>query len=168
VELFPQSVGRVVIIFTSITALLSLCPNLARASCGPIRNFLRPLTEYNLQGILKIESASFKHPWSKDVFLSTLRERKAVGMVVELSRGKSAAFVIYERHDHVIHILDLAVKAEFRHRGIGEALIDEVKYKLSQTEGIDQIIVEISEKNGAALALFSKKDFNSVSRSGKV
>ena len=166
-DLFYRPIGRVVVIVTSIVVLFFLCPNLARASCGPLRSFLRPITEDNLRGILKIESASFKYPWSKEVFLSTIRDRDTVSMVVEPSKGKAAAFLIYELHDHVIQILDLGVKAEFRHQGIGEALIDEVKHKLSYRDDIDQIIVEISEKNGAALALFSKKGFNAVSRSGK-
>ncbi len=59
------------------------------------------------------------------------------------------------------HLIKLAVKPEYRRRGIGDALLREtVKY--ARKVGADEVILEVRAKNTVARRFYKKRDFKEV------
>lgn len=150
-------------VLISAAVLFPLPSNTSWASCGDTVAIKRWMEyERNLADMLVIESESFRHPWSEEFFLSSLIKGRFVqGKVVEVN-GKTVGFIIFETFKNTIQILNLAVKPEYRRKGIGEELVKEVQKDLG-SKGKDRIVVELNETNDAALELFGKRSFKAVS-----
>ncbi|MFM7564726.1 MAG: GNAT family N-acetyltransferase, partial [Planctomycetota bacterium] len=66
--------------------------------------------------VLNIEAQSFEFPWSEDDFIRCLRQRNCIGMVAECDE-QVVGFMIYELNRNVLHVLNFAVRSDFRRRG---------------------------------------------------
>ena len=97
------------------------------AICVHIRWMIRR----DMPEVLGIERQSFEFPWSEDEFVRCLRQRNCIGMVAEHDE-RIVGFMIYELHKNRLHILNFAVRAEFRRRGVGSQMIRKLAGKLSQ------------------------------------
>jgi [ribosomal protein S18]-alanine N-acetyltransferase len=80
--------------------------------------------------ILAIEQANFEYPWSEEEFLRVLRQRNAIGMIAEIKEQVVGTF-IYELQRSKIQLLNFAVCPEHVRRGIGTAMFEKLKGKLS-------------------------------------
>src|SRR5436305_3532888 len=97
---------------------------------------------------LGIEKESFEFPWSEDDFIRCLRQRNCIGMVAEMD-DRVVGFMIYELHKNRLHVLNFAVAARFRRRGIGSQMLRKLIGKLSQQRR-SRIVLEVRETNLAA------------------
>jgi ribosomal-protein-alanine N-acetyltransferase len=111
--------------------------------------------------VLAIESESFEFPWSEDDFIRCLRQRNCIGMVAEHDE-RVAGFMIYELHRNRLHILNFAVAAEFRRRGVGRQMVEKLIGKLS-SQRRNRIMLEVRETNLAAQLFFRDLGFRAVS-----
>lgn len=110
--------------------------------------------------VMAIEQMSFEFPWYEEDFVRCLRGRNRIGMVSECE-DRVVGFMIYKIYKTRIHLLNFAVHADFRRRGIGNQMIGELIFKLS-AQKIRKIVLEVRETNLAAQLFFRENGFRAV------
>lgn len=110
--------------------------------------------------VLAIEDESFDDPWTKEEMVKTLRVRNHIGMVAEIN-CKIVGFMIYELSRNKLDILDFAVDISHRGIGVGTAMCERLKSKLS-TDRRSSIFTHVSDGNLAAHLFFQKCGFRAV------
>ena len=122
---------------------------------------IRWMIRRDMMEVLEIESRSFEFPWSEDDFIRCLRQRNCIGMVAEHDE-RVAGFMIYELHRNRLHILNFAVAAEFRRKGVGQQMVEKLIGKLS-AQRRNRIMLEVRETNLAAQLFFRSLGFRAIS-----
>ena len=122
---------------------------------------IRWMIRRDMMEVLEIENQSFEFPWSEDDFIRCLRQRNCIGMVAEHDE-RVAGFMIYELHRNRLHILNFAVAAEFRRKGVGQQMVEKLIGKLS-SQRRSRIMLEVRETNLAAQLFFRDLGFRAVS-----
>ena len=80
----------------------------------------RPMTEADLDAVLKIEYAAFSHPWTRGIFLDGLGKYQIWLMFEgEQQVGHGVVQIILDE----AHLLNITVKPENQGRGLGLALL---------------------------------------------
>ena len=97
------------------------------------------------EAVLEIEQLGFDEPWDKSDFIRCLRQRNCIGMVIEDGRDV-LGFMVYEVHQSRIVLLNLAVHPCCRRRGLGTAMIDKLKNKLT-VQRRRELRATVQEKN---------------------
>src|SRR3990167_6374344 len=100
----------------------------------------------HLPDVLRIEWESFEHIWTREDFLSCLRQRNCIGMVAETDDDRIVGFMVYELHKTRLHILNFAVDTAYRHQGIGTQMVGKLIYKLDQQRR-QEFTLETRESN---------------------
>ncbi len=126
-----------------------------------VRVHIRWLLRRDMPDVLAIEAESFEYPWSQDDFIRCLRQRNCIGMVAE-HEDRVVGFMIYELHKSRIHVLNFAVAADCRRRGVGSQMIAKLCAKLS-SQRRSRIVLEVRETNLAAQLFFRENAFRAVS-----
>ena len=121
---------------------------------------IRWLIRRDMDDVLAIERASFEFPWVEEEFLCCLRQRDCIGVVAKLDH-KIVGFMLYELHPSMLRIVNFAVAPDMRRQGIGTAMVDRLKEKLSQQRR-REIILEVRETNLEAQLFFSRRDFQCI------
>ena len=71
-------------------------------------------------------------------------------------------FMIYELHKARIHVLNFAVAADYRRRGVGSQMVAKLIAKLS-SQRRSRVVLEVRETNLAAQLFFRENGFRAVS-----
>lgn len=106
--------------------------------------------------VAAIEAASYRDPWSKASFQEVII--LADTSWVALADGMVAGFLITQWVLDEIHILNIAVKAEFRQQGIAAQLLTTL-VDLSVQRGMKEMFLEVRLTNTAAQKLYRKFGF---------
>jgi len=122
---------------------------------------IRWMIRRDMPEVLDIENSSFEFPWSEEDFIRCLRQRNCIGMVAEYDE-RVVGFMIYELHKNRLHILNFAVRPEFRRRGVATAMVNKLIGKLSQQRR-NRILLEIRETNLDAQLFFRDSGFRAIS-----
>ena len=122
---------------------------------------IKHMEKEDIDGVIAIEEKAYgAHHWSKDSFLQELNNDLAWYYSLFNSEDK---LVAYAGTWHILeeaHITNIAVDADYRRRGYGEALL---KYILDDCykEMIKYITLEVRVSNKAAISLYEKYGFKS-------
>lgn len=122
---------------------------------------IRRMTLDDIPQVLEIERASFSNPWSENSFRS------------ELTQNEHSYFFVAEENNQVLgvlgywfiidecHISTVAVRPEWRRRGVGQSLLS---YALAQgvKQGALMATLEVRLSNAAAIDLYQKFGFKIV------
>jgi ribosomal-protein-alanine N-acetyltransferase len=122
---------------------------------------IRWMIRRDMPEVLAIENRSFEFPWSDEDFIRCLRQRNCIGMVAEFDE-RVVGFMIYELHKNRLHVLNFAVRPEFRRRGVGNSMIRKLMGKLSEQRR-NRILLEIRETNLGAQLFFRDCGFRAIS-----
>ena len=122
---------------------------------------IRWMIRRDMTDVLAIEQDCFEFPWYEEDFIRCLRQRNCIGMVAEASE-RVVGFMVYELHKHRLHVLNFAVAAPFRRRGIGTQMAKKLISKLSHDRR-SRIVLEIRETNLPAQLFFRTLGFRAVS-----
>ena len=125
------------------------------------RIHIRWMIRRDMPEVLDIEAESFEFSWSEEDFIRCLRQRNCIGMVAEHGE-RVVGFMIYELHRTRLHVLNFAVAAEFRRRGVGAQMMQKLVGKLSSGRRT-RILLEVRETNLAAQLFFRNQSFRAVS-----
>ncbi len=123
----------------------------------------RWMVRRDMPEVLQIERADLTCPWTEEHFLRCLRQRNCIGMVDEDlggydGFGRVVGFMLYELHEHKLHILNFAVDPIDRRTGVGSHMVAKLIGKLSSHRRT-RITLEVRETNLAAQLFFKHQGF---------
>ncbi|TXH40460.1 MAG: GNAT family N-acetyltransferase [Desulfurellales bacterium] len=121
---------------------------------------IRWLIRRDLPEVLQIENGSFDDPWTEAEFLEVLKQRNCIGMVAELS-NQVVGYMIYELKKTTLRIMSFAVSPKYRRMGIGKAMFQRLKDKLSQQKRSSFETV-VKESSLDALLFFKSQGMRAV------
>jgi [ribosomal protein S18]-alanine N-acetyltransferase len=98
--------------------------------------------------------------WAEEDFTAFLRQSNAIGMVA-VAEEKVVGFMLYQLFPDRIHIFNLVVNPDNAHEGVGTALVDRLKAKLSSYRRT-MLEIDIRESNLGACLWLKKLDFKAV------
>ncbi|MDD5026429.1 MAG: ribosomal protein S18-alanine N-acetyltransferase, partial [Candidatus Peribacteraceae bacterium] len=126
-----------------------------------IRVHIRWMIRRDMPEVLGIEADSFEFPWLEEDFINCLRQRNCIGMVAEHD-DRIVGFMIYELHKTRLHVLNFAVAAGQRRKGVGTQMIAKLIGKLSGQRRA-RLTLEVRESNIPAQLFFRESGFRAVS-----
>ena len=109
--------------------------------------------------VLSIEQASFTNPWTREMYLADLEnEDVSYCYLARDERGQVVGFCSVWRVAEELHINNLAVKPEFRRRGVATALL---KHALGEGArfGARRATLEVRRSNDPARLLYERFGF---------
>ena len=121
-----------------------------------------PMEKCHVADIVEMEKLYFSDPWSENAFLSELNGHFALWLVaVEDDRviGYIGAHTVLDEAD----VMNLAVREEFRRRGVAENLV-QAMVRLLCSCYIRALMLEVRVSNAPAIALYEKLGFRQVGR----
>ena len=121
---------------------------------------IRWMIRRDMPEALAVEESSFEFPWTEEDFVRCLRQRNCIGMVAERN-DKIVGFMIYELLQSELHVLNFAVRKEFRRMGVGSQMMEKLISKLSYGRR-DRIVLEVRETNLEAQLFFKKQTFRAI------
>jgi [ribosomal protein S18]-alanine N-acetyltransferase len=128
----------------------------------PKRTNIRWQIRRDMECVLEIEQLSFgPFAWTEEEFIRQLRNRNTIGMVAERD-DQVVGYMIYELHRNRLHLLNFAVHPNWRRDGVGKAMIDKLKYKLTPDRR-NRIMLEVRETNLNAQMFFRAMGFKAIS-----
>ena len=128
---------------------------------GDYTAHIRWLIRRDMPEVLEIEQACFEFPWSEEDFIRCLRQRNCIGMVAEVE-DLVLGFVIYELHKSRLHVLNLAVHPHAHRHGLGTAILEKLRNKLS-SQRRTRIMAEVRETNLAAQQFMRASGLRAIS-----
>jgi ribosomal-protein-alanine N-acetyltransferase len=134
----------------------------AQAAPGPRQPcpHVRWLIRRDVPEVLAIEAASFEYAWVEADFLRCLRQRNCIGMVAEIGE-LIVGFMVYALYKDHLEVLNFAVHPEHRRRGIGIAMVEKLRSKLSSHRR-HAIHLVVREANLAAQLFFKSQGFKAT------
>jgi ribosomal-protein-alanine N-acetyltransferase len=120
----------------------------------------RPMTEKDLEEVLRIEKAVYDFPWSETIFTDCLR----VGYCCWVSLNRSGdidAYGIMSVAAGECHILNLCVHPRVQRLGIGKRLLNNL-LDVARKHRADTAFLEVRPSNSKARLLYSNSGFNEV------
>lgn len=123
---------------------------------------IRWMIRRDLKYILEIESNSFEFPWTEQDFITQLRQRKSIGMIIENDDYATLGYMIYDLYKTKLDIINFAVSQNHRRQNLGSMMIDQLKNKLSLGFRTG-LTVQIRESNISGLMFFHSHDFRATS-----
>lgn len=120
---------------------------------------IREMKHDDLSMVSDIERRSYEFPWSHGVFRDCLLA--GYQNVVLIRDNDVAGYGVLSVAAGEAHILNLCVDPEFRSRGHGEKLLDEMLFR-ARAASVRTIYLEVRPSNERAIALYRKKGFHQV------
>jgi [ribosomal protein S18]-alanine N-acetyltransferase len=111
----------------------------------------------DLEAVMAIEKASFAYPWSPRFFLQELQVQCARSFLAEIN-GRIVGYVLFWLLADEVDVHNVAVHSEFRRRGIGRLLLDQVVGE-ARRRGSIRVTLEVRRSNTAAQKLYESIGF---------
>ena len=122
---------------------------------------VRRMAESDVAAVHAIEAASFPTPWTRDMFLSELRENKVARYLVIQSAGEIAGFAGV----HIVldegHVTNIAVAQAYRGLGFGR-LVTQALMQYAANLGVRYLTLEVRQSNETAKRLYASLGFIQV------
>jgi len=120
----------------------------------------RPMTEADLESVLKIEYAAFSHPWTRGIFLDGIKSYDCWLMFEgEQQVGHGVINVIIDE----AHLLNITVKPESQGRGLGLCLLEHLMRRAQELKA-GECFLEVRASNQSAYRLYERYGFNEIGR----
>ena len=120
------------------------------------------MTGCHVPQVSALEKECFSDPWSQRSVASELDNPLALWLVWE-EDGKVLGYVGSQTVLDETDMMNVAVSAQARHRGIAQALVEELVLRLKQ-RGSRCLTLEVRASNAPAIALYEKLGFRQVGR----
>lgn len=122
---------------------------------------IRWIQRADLDDVMEIEQDSFQYPLTRDEFVEWLKCEDVVCLLYE-TKGDIAGFVMYVFDSRMYHIINMAVRPEYRFQGIATELINHLKLGLSGTR--QAITASVRDRNKPAIKMFKRLGFKNMER----
>ena len=108
-----------------------------------------------------IETRSFGDPWSEKSITEALRSELMHNFKAVDDSGRIIGYAFLSIVADEAELLNIAVDPEFRHIGIGNALIERVAEEI-RANNVTSTYLEVRENNLAARSLYEKHGFSVI------
>jgi ribosomal-protein-alanine N-acetyltransferase len=122
---------------------------------------IEPMRLGDLDAVMEIEKASFRSPWSGQVFLEEMSRDWAHVDVVRDQDRRAVAFGNYWLVADEVHLLNIATHAEHRRQGHASRLLAHV-IEFGRGRGCRVVTLEVRRSNAAAIRLYRRFGFRAV------
>lgn len=125
-----------------------------------VQYWIEPLVDdKDLDGVLEVEAESFTNPWTRDMYSWELQNRSLCHiLLVRTEACHVAGFCAFWLVFDEIHINNVAMRPDFRERGIGTALLRRVLAEARQL-GARRATLEVRASNERARRLYERLGF---------
>ena len=133
----------------------------------PVINILRSDVD-DLDGILEIESRSFKLPWSRQMFLDDINSKYGYVYTAKSADegGKILGYICFSLIVDELHILNFAVDVPFRRNKVATRLLD-YAIDIAKKNGATIAFLEVRESNKGVIELYKKAGFFEIAKRKK-
>lgn len=118
------------------------------------------MNETHIAQVAELEKLCFSAPWSLQSITSELKNPLSL-WIVAVEDGNLAGYVGSQSVMGEADMMNLAVCPQFRRRGIGENLVQELIRHLTANQ-VHSLTLEVRRSNEAALKLYEKLGFSEV------
>jgi ribosomal-protein-alanine N-acetyltransferase len=123
---------------------------------------LRRLTLSDLAEIEPIERDAYPTPWSRSMFAGELAKPSSISLgAFESATERLVGYLIVSRYVDAWHVMNLAVRGDFRRRGIASRLLKGL-FDLTAGDSRRGYTLEVRVSNAAAIALYERAGFQST------
>lgn len=119
----------------------------------------RPMTEDDLDEIMRIEPHIYPHPWSRGNFVDSLRS--GYSSWVLLIEQKIIGYALMMMVLDEAHLLNLSVAKAYQKRGLGRLLLEHM-IAVAKRHGAANMFLEVRPSNISAIALYENIGFNEM------
>jgi ribosomal-protein-alanine N-acetyltransferase len=120
---------------------------------------IRRLALADLSAIERIEREAYPTPWSRSMFAGELAKPSSISLgAFDPDAGHLVGYLITSRYVDAWHIMNLAVAAGSRRRGIASDLLDEL-FHLTDDDPRRGYTLEVRVSNGNAIKLYERMGF---------
>ena len=120
---------------------------------------LRRLELRDLAEIEEIERSSYPTPWSRSMFASELAKPSSICLgAFDRDSGRLIGYLIISRYVDAWHVMNVAVAAEHRRRGIATMLLERL-FEATAGRGRRGYTLEVRVSNAGAVALYERLGF---------
>lgn len=127
---------------------------------------LAPMKMDQIDEILEIEIASFPVPWRREAFEYDLTKNDLGHYWTLFLDGKTIGYAGFWLIDTIAHLTTIAIRLEYRGRGIGRWLLLETM-KRGADMGARRFTLEVRESNVKAINLYKETGYSVVGRREK-
>mgnify|MGYP001771916921 CR=1 FL=1 len=127
-----------------------------------MRYDLVPMDRSHLEGVLAIERACFRQPWSEQVFVDALYNDTVSLIVAQAEDGRVLGYAALSVSLEEGSLDKIAVDPACRRQGVGEELL-KVFLRFGRAN-LAFLTLEVRASNDAAIGLYEKLGFQTVGR----
>lgn len=121
---------------------------------------IQKMTAANIDGLVKIENASFSKPWTYSGFENELQNDTA-NFLVAVCDNKEIGYIGFHTVLDEGYVANIAVLPEFRHSGIASILLENA-IKICREKNLAFLSLEVRKSNENAISLYNKFGFELV------
>jgi ribosomal-protein-alanine N-acetyltransferase len=126
------------------------------------------MSEHDLLEVVEIEEQSGLSRWGWAAYYAELQGLNRDLMLVArpasiIERSPIAGYIVARETAGELHINNVAVRTEYRRRGIGAALLERVLEE-ARKRNANAAFLEVRSANHAAQALYEKSGFRAIAR----
>lgn len=121
-----------------------------------------PMDEKHVAAVAKLEQLCFTAPWSENSIASEIDNPLSL-WIVAMDGEHLVGYVGSQSVMGEADMMNLAVCPEYRRKGIGKKLVEELIIALKEKE-VFCLLLEVRSENYAAIELYSKLGFIQVGR----
>ena len=122
---------------------------------------LRRLELRDLPAIETIERASYPTPWSRSMFAGELAKPSSISLgAFDPETDALVGYLIISRYVDAWHVMNVAVAADWRRRGIATTLLERL-FEVTSDDERRGYTLEVRVSNEGAIALYEQLGFES-------
>jgi ribosomal-protein-alanine N-acetyltransferase len=123
---------------------------------------IQRMTSDDVDEVTRLEKLCFSDPWAKSCFLDELEHQFSIPLVVKIAQ-KIVGYACLWHVDDQLEIANFAVSPEFRRKGIGRTLMENVLWEAGK-RACTSVMLSVRESNLAAKNLYAEFGFVEVGR----
>ncbi|MBI5870448.1 MAG: ribosomal protein S18-alanine N-acetyltransferase [Actinobacteria bacterium] len=118
---------------------------------------IRPMRLSDLKQVLEIEESSFPRPWSLNAFITQLAKDSSVCLVA-VDEGGIVGYIIATQYVEVWHLLDLAVRDDYRRKYLATDMIEQF-LDICSSDKHRGFTLEVRKSNRGAIKMYESFGF---------
>jgi len=123
---------------------------------------LRRLELRDLPAIETIERASYPTPWSRSMFAGELAKPSSISLgAFDPETDELVGYLIISRYVDAWHVMNVAVAADWRRRGIATTLLERL-FEVTSDDERRGYTLEVRVSNTSAIALYEQLGFHTT------